>query len=346
MQATMVFEDGTVFSGENFAADGEVIGDVVFHTGVVGYQEILTDPAYRGKIVLMTYPLIGNYGVNEEGMESDQTHALALVVKEVSSIYSNWMATGSLSEFMEEQKVVGLKGIDTRAAAIHIRDHGEPRAILSTKEADPKKLREKLKQLKELKGKDLVAEVTISKASEWLPSHAKDKMCVLDLGSSRSLNDLLAEHFQIKLFPATAKAKDILAEAPQAVFLSSGPGDPHELSEVVAEVKKLIGKVPLSGAGLGHHVLALALGVKVKKMKLGHHGVNYPVRRTDNGRADITVQNHSFTLDADSLKTQGIEILEININDNTVEAIRSKKDRVVSTEYFPLNLAELKELVG
>ncbi|MFH0886774.1 MAG: carbamoyl phosphate synthase small subunit, partial [bacterium] len=211
---------------------------------------------------------------------------------------------------------------------------------LSTNNHDPKILAAKLDSFKE---GDLVAEATSKKASEWLPSHSKKKLAVLDLGSSRSLNGLLSQYFQIKLYPAKTKAEVLLAEAPDGIFISSGPGSPESIPDVIGEVKKLINKVPLSGAGLGHHVLGSALGAKVNKMKAGHHGANHPVRRVDNGQDEITVQNHSYTLDPESLKKCGAEIFETNVNDNTAESMRSVKNKIFSTEYFPLNLDEFKK---
>jgi len=339
MKAILLLEDGTKFEGKNFGAEGEVVGNLVFHTGVVGYQEILTDPAYRGTLVCLSYPLIGNYGINEEGFESDRAQAGALIVKENSRMFSNWKATGSLSDFMHKHKVIGLEGIDTQELVSHIRDQGECHAILSTRDFDEKSLKAKLRSPQVRK---LVQEVTCPKMQTYkaqlkagMPHY---RAVLIDLGGNLSFMRMLSENgFEIIRVPYNTDAKTILEQEPDVVVLSPGPGNPESLPEVVMEVREILGKKPIFGAVLGHLVLGLALGARVSKMKCGHHGVNHPVMHLHSDRGEITSQAHSYVIAKENLGSE-VEVTHENLNDKTVEGIRGKKYPAAGLQFFPSNL--------
>jgi carbamoyl-phosphate synthase small subunit len=324
MKAIIVLEDGTTFLGTSFGADGEVVGEAVFNTQVVGYQEILTDPSYRGQVIVMGYPHIGNYGVNDRCNESGKAEASALVVKEYSRIYSNWQAKGSLADFMKKHNVIGIEGVDTRALTVRIREHGEMRAIISTKDFNPASLSDKLKEQK----KDLLETGTSVRASS---SAVDSKTVIVDLGIN---NSTLARYAGAKLVASSATAEEILKGDPEQVVISSGPGDPRERKALIEEVKKLVGKVPIYGIQNGACVLALALNCSVYKMKVGHHGVNHPVVDPKSGKGEITAQNHSFGIDrlADSVK-----VVYENLNDKTIEQFQSKDGSCTGTLFFPVD---------
>jgi carbamoyl-phosphate synthase small subunit len=336
MQAVLALEDGTIFRGEAFGATGERFGEVVFNTSMTGYQEILTDPSYKGQIVTMTYPLIGNYGINKEDVESKQPFVEGFVVKEYSKISSNWRSEESLADYLKENNIVGIEGIDTRALTLHIREAGAMKAVLSTEDLDEKKLVKKAKGSRGLVGVDLVKEVTSSKRYFWSQGKPKYKVAVLDCGVKYNiLRELLKNKCQCIVLPANTGAKDILKIKPDGILLSNGPGDPAAVKYVIETTRGLIGKLPIFGICLGHQMLGLALGGKTFKLKFGHHGANHPVKDLKTKKVYITVQNHGFCVDIDSLNKKEIEITHINLNDQTLEGMRHKKLPIFSVQFHP-----------
>jgi len=337
MEAILALEDGTIFKGKAFGATGERFGEVVFNTSMTGYQEVLTDPSYKGQIITMTYPLIGNYGINPEDVESRRPFLEGFVVKEYSKIASNWRAQKSLYEYLKENNIVGIEGIDSRALTLHIRQAGAMKAVLSTQDLDEKRLVEKARDSQGLVGIDLVKEVTCNKKYIW--SKAQEgtyKVVVLDCGVKYNiLRELLKYGCQAIVVPANTDAKEILESKPDGVLLSNGPGDPAAVKYVIETTKRLIGKIPIFGICLGHQMLGLALGGKTYKLKFGHHGANHPVKDLKTGKVSITVQNHGFCVDADSLNKKDIEITHVNLNDQTPEGMRHKKLPIFSVQFHP-----------
>ncbi|MFH1684573.1 MAG: glutamine-hydrolyzing carbamoyl-phosphate synthase small subunit [Candidatus Margulisiibacteriota bacterium] len=335
MKAILALEDGTIFEGTAFGATGERVGEVVFNTSMTGYQEILTDPSYKGQIVTMTYPLIGNYGINTEDFESAKPHLSGFVVREASRIVSNWRASMSLDDFLKKHKIIGIEGIDTRALTLHIRSAGAMKGIISTKDLDPQSLVRKAKESPGLVGIDLVKEVSCKKVYEW-NEKGKYKVVLLDCGAKHNImRDLAERDCQVTVVPAKTSAKKILSLKPDGVMLSNGPGDPAAVTYVIETVKKLIGKVPMFGICLGHQMLGLALGGKTYKLKFGHRGANQPVMDLRTRKVEITSQNHGFCVDLDSLNGKAIELTHLNLNDRTSEGLRHKKHPVFSVQYHP-----------
>ncbi len=335
MTAMLALEDGKIFRGESFGASGERSGEVVFNTSMTGYQEILTDPSYKGQIVTMTYPLIGNYGVNEEDVESRKPHLEGFVVKEYSKIFSNWRSKRSLGDYLKSSGIIGIEGIDTRSLTLHIRQAGAMKAVLSTADTDEQGLIQKAKRSPGLLGIDLVKEVTCAKKYEWNNS-GRYKVVVLDCGVKfNSLRNLAKKNCRVTVVPAGTAAKDILELKPDGVLLSNGPGDPAALGYIVMTVQELIGKVPLFGICLGHQMLGQALGGKTYKLKFGHHGGNQPVKDLKTGKVAISVQNHGFCVDIDTLNEKDIELTHINLNDETLEGMRHKKLPAFSVQFHP-----------
>jgi carbamoyl-phosphate synthase small subunit len=331
----IALEDGRVFSGFSFGIKREAYGEVVFNTSMSGYQEILTDPSYKGQIVTMTYPLIGNYGINPEDVESRKPFVEGFVIKELSGITSNWRSEETLDEYLKKNKIIGIEGIDTRALTKHIRLQGAMRAVISTEDLDDESLVKKAKASLGLIGRDLVKEVTSKKKQVW-NDKGKYKVVVLDCGVKYNiLRELQKNNCRIILTPAKTKASDILAMKPDGLLLSNGPGDPAGAPYIAKTVKKLLGKLPIFGICLGHQMLGLALGGKTYKLKFGHHGANHPVKDLKTGKVYITVQNHGFCVDIDSLNKKDIEITHINLNDNTLEGIRHKKMPIFSVQFHP-----------
>ena len=337
MEARLVLEDGTIFRGKSFGASGERYGEVVFNTSMTGYQEILTDPSYKGQIVTMTYPLIGNYGVNQEDVESRRPFLEGFVVKECSKIASNWRKEKSLGDYLKENNIVGIEGIDTRALTLHIREAGAMKAVLSTEDLDEKVLVQKARNSQGLLGVDLVKEVVSEKAYTWSQPKTKGyKVIVLDCGVKYNILRKLAENkCEVIVMPAYTQANEILEMKPDGLVLSNGPGDPAAVSYVIETTRKLIGKLPIFGICLGHQMLGLALGGKTYKLKFGHHGANHPVKDLKTGKVAITVQNHGFCVDIDSLNKKEIEITHINLNDQTLEGMRHKKLPIFSVQFHP-----------
>ena len=361
MDAILALEDGKIFKGKSFGASGEKVGEVVFNTSMAGYQEIITDPSYKGQIVTMTYPLIGNYGVNKEDAESRQPFVEGFVVKEYSKIASNWRKEKSLGDYLKENNILGVEGIDTRALTLHIREAGAMRAVLSTTDLDEKSLIRKAEASPGLIGIDLVKEVTIKKQYIWSQGMSKYPECsdvgsktsgcrsdtskrdfirrkvvVLDCGVKYNiLRKLMENGCEVTVVPAGTTADEILRMNPDGVLLSNGPGDPAAVAYVVETVRRLIASVPIFGICLGQQMLGLALGGKTYKLKFGHHGANHPVKELKTGRVSITVQNHGFCVDIDSLNKKDIVITHINLNDNTLEGMRHKKLPVFSVQFHP-----------
>jgi len=335
MRAILALEDGTIFEGKSFGASGERTGEVVFNTSMAGYQEILTDPSYKGQIVTMTYPLIGNYGVNLEDIESRKPFVEGFVVKEYSRIASNWRAQENLDEYLKGYNILGIECIDTRALTRRIRLQGAMKAAISDRELDGKRLVEKARESPGLVGTDLVKEVTSNRIQHW-NEEGKYKVVVIDCGVKFNVLRKLAENdCRVNVVPYYTDTNKILAEKPDGIVLSNGPGDPAGVSYVVETVKGLIGKLPVFGICLGHQILGLAFGGKTYKLKFGHHGANHPVKDLRTGKISITVQNHGFCVDIESLNKEDIEITHINLNDNTLEGMKHRRLPLFSVQFHP-----------
>lgn len=339
-QAYLMLRDGTLFVGKAFGADGEFTGEVCFNTSMCGYQEILTDPSYAGQMVCMTYPLIGNYGVNSEDMESDRVYMGGFIVRELSRIHSNWRATGDLDSFLKEHGVIGIEGIDTRKLTKHIRTEGAMEGILSTIDNDPESLYDKVKRAPTLVGRDLVRDVTTRSSYEYAPGGDGDfRVVAYDFGIKLNILRLLKAHAcRVTVVPASTTAGEVLDLEPDGVFLSNGPGDPAAVEYAIEAVRGILGKVPIFGICLGHQILGIALGGRTYKLKFGHRGGNQPVMNRDTGKVEITAQNHGFAVDPDSLSNSpfgDVEVTHVNLNDMTTEGIRCREAQAFSVQYHP-----------
>ena len=368
MKAKLVLENGSCFEGIPIGAHGEKIGEVILNTAVVGYQEMLTDPANAGKILVLTYPLIGNYGTAKKFNESKKCHVEALVIKENSRMYSNWQAQDSFDNFLKKEKVVAVSEIDTRTLAVHIRDNGEMLGIISAKETDEKKLLKKLQAgIKDIKN-SYIKDISVKEFTKTEKQSSGPNIGILDLGITNSLIRQLETmacpraagkafgdaqpNFSrrgcgITLVPYKTDAEKILKSQFDGLIISNGPEDDEAIPLVAETIKKLLGKIPILGISTGHEIIALALGGKLKKMNLGHRGVNYPVlpatdrqagKAPDSFKGEITVQNHSFIVDENSIKNRkDIEITLCNVNDNSIEEMESKRLKFISTQYYPIS---------
>jgi len=343
-KALLVLEDGTVFEGASFGAVREVFGEVVFNTSMSGYQEILTDPSYYGQMVTMTYPLIGNYGINELDVESGSPQVTAFIVREVSGIPSNWRSHETLSNYLARHNIPGIEGIDTRALVLHIREKGAMRGGISPVDTNPESLLEKTRKSPEMIGQDYVYAVTTDHSYEYKsrlykksPTVEKPlKIAAFDFGMKRNICELmLREGMEVTVLPSTTSAEDVESLMPDGVFLSNGPGDPAALDYIIREIKKLIGKYPIFGICLGHQLLCHAFGGKTYKLKFGHRGANHPVKDMTTGKIEITVQNHGFCVDAQSLPSSKVEVTHWNLNDQTVEGLAHKEYPVFCVQYHP-----------
>ena len=350
--AKLALENGTVFTGESFGAPSEVTGEVVFNTSLTGYQEILTDPSYAGQIVTMTYPLIGNYGVNLQDLESTKPQVAGFLVREYFDFYSNFRATGSLGDWLASHKIAAVQGIDTRMLTKMIRTVGAMRGIISTVDLDDKSLIRKAKRSPEMTGQDLAKVVTTSAPYGWdkvdmtpfaLKPNLKSKLngkrwnvVVYDYGVKQNiLRRLTSYGCQLTVVPASFPAEQVLEMNPDGVFLSNGPGDPAAVRYGIQNIKKLVGKKAIFGICLGHQLLALALGGRTFKLKFGHRGANHPVKNLLTGEIEITSQNHGFAVDPQSLDPKTIEVTHVNLNDGTNEGLRHRELPIFSVQYHP-----------
>lgn len=354
-RVTLVLEDGRTFYGRAFAGEGETLGEVVFNTSMTGYQEVLSDPSYKGQIVVMTYPLIGNYGVNDEDMESVTIQVEGFIVREYIPYPSNWRSKKSLKDFLEEANILGVEGIDTRALTKHIRTAGAMKGIIATGDRRPEELLEKVQTYPGLVGRDLVSNVTTSSpylwqgerrplelkpgmkgADVWPDPRHPYKVVAFDYGIKYNILRHLANRgCHIIVLPAQAKPTDVLALKPDGLFLSNGPGDPAGVTYAIETVRALLTQLPIFGICLGHQLLGLAMGGTTFKLKFGHRGGNQPVKDLLTGKVEITSQNHGFCVDINSLKNKDVELTHINLNDQTLEGMRHRKLPIYSVQYHP-----------
>lgn len=337
-KAVLLLEDGTYFVGRSFGADGETQGELVFNTSMTGYQEILTDPSYRGQIVVMTYTQIGNYGVNSEDVESKRVQVSGFVVREAFSRYSSWRAEKSLHEYLRESGVIGIEGIDTRALVKRIREKGVLRGVISTKETNIEKLIAKAKSVPDISELDLVSEVSTEKSYKWGGDRERGPLiAVVDFGVKFNiLRRLTLEGARVVVVPPAQAMEFIREKDPDAILLSNGPGDPERVVEGIRLVREFMGKKPMLGICLGCQVIGLALGARTYKLRFGHHGGNHPVKDLDTGRVEITAQNHNFAIDPDTLPSD-LEVTHINLLDGTVEGIRHRDLPLIGIQYHPEN---------
>jgi len=349
-KAILALRDGAIFEGESFGAEGETRGEVVFNTSMAGYQEILTDPSYKGQIVTMTYPLIGNYGINDEDIESAKPQAEGFIIKEGSKYISNWRAQKSLDEYLKSYNIVGIQRIDTRALTKHIRDKGAQEGVISTIDLNTKNLVKKAKESPAMIGKDLVREVTCQEKYHWteggwdpeisnfkfqISNGKRFKVVAYDCGIKYNiLRHLVDAGCDVTVVPAFTSSDNALSMNPDGIFLSNGPGDPDAVPYMTENIKGLIGKKPILGICLGHQILCLSFGAKTYKLKFGHRGGNHPVMDLTTRKVEITAQNHGFAVDASSLPLE-LELTHINLNDKTVEGVKHKNLPIFSVQYHP-----------
>jgi carbamoyl-phosphate synthase small subunit len=348
--AILALEDGTVFEGKSFGASAERSGEVVFNTAITGYQEIFTDPSYAGQIVILTNPQIGNYGTNADDDEAARPYIEGLVVREFSSITSNWRSHEEASAFLGRHGIPVVSELDTRALVRHLRTRGVMRGVLSALELDAAKLVEKARQIPPMAGLDLASRVSTAEPYRWdqpvercspsdlAPPAAEPRFHVVayDYGIKRNiLRRLVTVGCRVTVVPALTSAEDVLALNPDGVFLSNGPGDPEPLETQVSNVRKLMGKTPIFGICLGHQILGLAVGGRTYKLKFGHRGANHPVINQLTNKVEITSHNHGFAVDPDSLNLNEVDITHMNLNDQTLEGFRHRSYPVFCVQYHP-----------
>jgi carbamoyl-phosphate synthase small subunit len=353
MRTLLALEDGRSFEGESFGAAGSCVGEICFNTSMTGYQEVLTDPSYRGQIVAMTYPLIGNYGTNDLDAESRSPHVRGFVVEELSEIASNWRSESSLSDYLQRWKIPGAQGIDTRALTRHLRTRGAMKACLTTEDISAEEATRRAIAGAGVIGMDYVREVTAPAAYQWDPDDqlsgewraadanlqplppVRHRIVAYDYGIKENILRRLRQNgFGVTVVPATTTAEEVLALQPEGVFLSNGPGDPSTLDYAHEAVRGLMGRTPIFGICLGHQVLGYAFGGATFKLKFGHRGGNQPVKDLTTGKVAITSQNHGFAVDAESLPNE-IEVTHVNLNDGTVEGMRHRELPIFSVQYHP-----------
>lgn len=350
MRAILALEDGLTFTGRCFTKPGESSGEVIFNTGMTGYQEVLTDPSYTGQMVTMTYPLIGNYGINIEDVESSRIRVAGFIVKECCKTPSNWRSSMSLPDYLSQQNVLGIEGVDTRALTRHLRLHGAKRGLISTEESDPKKLVRRAQELPSMEGLNLADTVTPERPYIWTGTGVEDaaiaedgsyawpgegpRIVVVDCGIKWNILRLLASmDMDLLMVPSNWDKKRIDALKPHAVFLSPGPGDPAALAHVIETIRQLTESYPVAGICLGHQLLGHALGGKTYKLKFGHHGCNHPVKDLEHGHIEISSQNHGFCVDLSDVPD--VKPTHINLNDNTLEGFAHTKKPIIAIQYHP-----------
>jgi carbamoyl-phosphate synthase small subunit len=348
--AVLALEDGTVFEGQSLGAPVERTGEVVFNTAITGYQEVFTDPSYSGQIVVLTNPQIGNYGANQNDSESSRPYIEGLAVREFSPLSSNWRSDETAQSFLTNNGVPVISGIDTRALVLHLRSRGVMRGVLSSISTDAKELVERAKSSPSMNGLDLATRVSTTEQYTWdqpaiaaspsehvgHPGAPRFHVVAYDFGIKRNILRMLVQSgSRVTVVPAGTKAEDVLALKPSGVFLSNGPGDPEPLTYQAAQVRKLVGRVPIFGICLGHQILGLALGAKTYKLKFGHRGANHPVLNKVTGRVEITSHNHGFAVDPESLNLNEVEITHMNLNDSTLEGFRHRNHPVFCVQYHP-----------
>lgn len=334
MGSTLALEDGTFFTGNDFGASGSQWGEVVFNTSMTGYQEIVTDPSYCGQIVVMTYPLIGNYGINKEDFESKRSYIRGFVAHEECERPSNWRSSSRVSDFLFREGIIGLSGVDTRALTLHLRNYGTMRGVISTENKDPGELVRESRNSPYLSGQELIPAVATQEV--YVIEGTGHRVVVFDLGSKQNIiRHLQKRNCEVVVVPPKISAGEVLSLQPDGILISNGPGDPVDVPYTTATIKELIPKIPAFGICLGHQIIALALGAKTYKMKFGHRGANHPVKDLRTSRVYITSHNHGYSVEEKSVENLPVEVSHRNLNDGTIEGIRHKYLPVFSVQYHP-----------